>query len=267
LSGYIKPTRLAVGAKAGAEVFAHALRQWCFRNKDDVHTVLLKRDYSNAFNEADEHEFLSVTYEKMPGCARLAEWCYGEPVNLVYHGKIIKSYKGQQGCPLMMPMYCAMRKKVRELTPAAEGLSFQADYADDGMDGGMPHVVLATLMQEMAVAKQYGMHFNFSKMKLYLMAGDRFQGDISGLEQLGIQIDRSQNILFMKAPVMGTTDFLQSFANEKMRELDEILTTLSKLPNPHVAYYLLKKCSRRLQNIISDANNTQKYDRQPFDQI
>ena len=95
-------------------------------------------------------------------------------------------------------------------------------------------------MQEIAISKQYGMHFNYGKMRLYLVAGNDFQGDISGFERLGIEIDRSQNIVFMKAPLMGTTAFLQAFAEDKLKELDHILQSLSKLPNPHVAYYLLK---------------------------
>ena len=54
----------------------------------------------------------------------------------------------------MMPMYCAMRKKVKDKTPTALGLSTQADYANDGIDGGTPQAVLSTLMQDVAISKQ-----------------------------------------------------------------------------------------------------------------
>ena len=96
--------QLAVGVPAGAEVAVHMLRQFCARHLGNTKTVLLKVDYENAFNEADEHELLCACYEDMPSCARLAEWLYGEPVFMSYNGEKVESSKGQQGCPLMMPI-------------------------------------------------------------------------------------------------------------------------------------------------------------------
>ena len=136
LAGFLQPNQCAVGVKAGAEIIVHTLRQWCERHKNNTEMAALKKDNKNAFNTADEHEFLQACHEYLPGCAELAEWCYGEPVNLVYHGRLVTSYKGQQGCPLMMPMYCVMQQKMRKLTPSANRLSIKADYADDGIDGG-----------------------------------------------------------------------------------------------------------------------------------
>eukprot|EP00973_Karenia_brevis_P070347 9779357-Karenia_brevis.AAC.1 len=60
----------------------------------------------------------------MPGAARMAEWCYGEEVNLVYHGRLMRSGRGQQGCPLMMPLFCAMKKEMRDRADGVENLDF-----------------------------------------------------------------------------------------------------------------------------------------------
>eukprot|EP00973_Karenia_brevis_P033422 4609084-Karenia_brevis.AAC.1 len=103
MAGWLRPHQVAVGVKAGAEVIVHALRQWWERNRDNSRWVLLKTDYSNAFNEAEPKAFLQVAARRMPGTAKLANWCYAEDVNLVYHGRLMRSSKGQQGCPLMMP--------------------------------------------------------------------------------------------------------------------------------------------------------------------
>lgn len=91
----------------GAEAVVHTLRQWVARHKSDAQMILLKRDYENAFNMADEHELLRAAFEHLPGSARLAEWCYGEAVNLVYNGRAFdrQSSRGQQSCPLMGPMF------------------------------------------------------------------------------------------------------------------------------------------------------------------
>ncbi len=74
---------------------------------------------------------------RMPGCARLAEWCYGEGSNLIYNGDVFKqSTRGQQGCPLMMPAFCATKREMRDRIPEVGNLNFAADFADDGVDGG-----------------------------------------------------------------------------------------------------------------------------------
>ena len=51
-----------------------------------------------------------------------------------------------------------------EIGPACVKLSVQADYADDGMDGGEPADVLGVIKQEMAIAARYGAEFDSGKM-------------------------------------------------------------------------------------------------------
>ena len=53
LTGWLKPGKVAVGVRAGAEVIVHSLRQWWERNRDKDKFVLLEKDYANAFNEAE----------------------------------------------------------------------------------------------------------------------------------------------------------------------------------------------------------------------
>ena len=135
LGGWLRPNQVAVGVKAGAEVIVHALRQWWERNRDNQRLVLLKTDYSNVFNEAEPKTFLEVVARRVPRAARMAEWFYGEEVNLVYHGRLMKSSRGQQGCPLMMPLFCAMKKDMRDKVEGINNLHFLADFADDGAIG------------------------------------------------------------------------------------------------------------------------------------
>jgi len=165
LAEELKPHQVAVGMPGGAETCLHALRQWVHRCQGDGKSVLLKRDYENAFNEAEPEEFLAACYRSMPGCARLAEWCYGEPVRLGYNGGVVMSTKGQQGCPLMMPMYCAMRKEMRDSIVECRDLTIQADYADDGMDGREAASVLKVLKAEMRMRK--GMEPNLTRTKWF----------------------------------------------------------------------------------------------------
>lgn len=250
--GFLKTCQVAIGIQAGSEVIIHnTLRQWCVRNQGTPGIGLLKRDYENAFNNADEHEFLTACHEWLPGCARIAEWCYGETVNLVYHGRILHSHEGQQGSPLMMPMFCAMRQKIRHATPSARDLSVVADYADDGMDGGTLQKIWETIQEEKLIADMHGVKFNFKKMKLYLMAGDDYNPTqdpdidrlIRNFRGLGIKIDTSCNIKFMKVPLIGDEPFAKKWIDSKLQKLKETLDVVGKLPKPHVAYYLLRRAA------------------------
>ena len=109
---------MAFGVKGGVDVVVHGLRKWWERNRGNKKKVLVKEDYENAFNLCEPRAFLEIGRRQMPGSARLAEWCYGKPVNLVYRGKLTKgSSRGQQGCPLMMPLYCALKKDMRDRIP------------------------------------------------------------------------------------------------------------------------------------------------------
>eukprot|EP00973_Karenia_brevis_P009890 1337399-Karenia_brevis.AAC.1 len=104
---------------------------------------------------AEPNAFLNAGCRRMPGSARLAEWCYARAVRLVYHGRVLWSSRGQQGCPLMMPLFCAMKKEMRERIPEVSQLDFAADFADDGVDGGDAKTVLEVLRGEIALGAEY----------------------------------------------------------------------------------------------------------------
>lgn len=82
------------------------------------------------------------------------------------------SSRGQQGCPLMMPMFCAMKKEMRDRVVGILDVDFVADFADDGVMGGEWDKVLRALMGEIALGAEYGLRHNFSKMVLYPLAGE-----------------------------------------------------------------------------------------------
>ena len=242
LAGWLRPHQLAVGTPAGVEAIVHALRQWWDRNKAAGNTkaVLVKEDYSNAFNTAEPEAFLASGRRKMPGSARLANWCYGTPTNLIYDGKTYKSFRGQQGCPLMMPLYCAMRRDMRDRIPDLNQVDFVADFADDGVLGGDCDKVLAVLKREIELGPEYGSKFNFSKMVVYPVAGQLFDGDLEGYRQLGIKVDLSGNVVFMKVPIAGSAAFCKEWGRLKMVEIRKVFDGLRGLPSRHVSMFLLR---------------------------
>ena len=132
------------------------------------------------------------------------------------------------------------RDRVRDGVSELPDLSFAADYADDGVYGGDYETVLRVLKEEMAVASEYGLRFNFSKMVVYPLAGDACTVDLSGFSALGIKVDRSGNLMFMKVPVVGSTTFVKEWADAKIEYIMKVFDGLRGLSRRHVALYLLK---------------------------
>ena len=98
----------------------------------------------------------------------------------------MSSHKGQQGCPLMMPLFCAMKKEMRDRVDSrVDGIGdvdFVADFADDGVDGGDYECVLKTLRGDWGA---FAVTNNFTKMKVYLLAGELIQGESQWFERIG----------------------------------------------------------------------------------
>eukprot|EP00973_Karenia_brevis_P051314 7128560-Karenia_brevis.AAC.1 len=86
-----------------------------------------------------------------------------------------------------MPLFCAMKKEMRDRT------DFMADLADDGVIGGDYCTVLRVLKAEIELGNEYGVRHNFSKMLVYVLAGQRFQGDLQEFIDLGVQVDYTGN--------------------------------------------------------------------------
>jgi len=68
---------------------------------DDPGKIMLKVDFSNAFNVVDRTEMLAQVYEKLPGLYRWVEYCYSHPAHLFFGSIVLQSMAGvQQGDPL-----------------------------------------------------------------------------------------------------------------------------------------------------------------------
>ena len=78
----------------------------------------------------------------------------------------------------MMPMFCAMKKEMRDRVPEVADLDYAADFADDGVIGGDCDAVWRVLEKEIALGPEYGLRNNYDKMVVYPLAGDRFIGDL-----------------------------------------------------------------------------------------
>jgi hypothetical protein len=69
----------------------------------------------------------------------------------------------------MMPLFCAMKKEMRDRLGSRVDeigdVDLVADFADDGVEGGEYECVLKALRGEMAIGRAFVVTNNFSTMK------------------------------------------------------------------------------------------------------
>ncbi|CAE7237140.1 STRN3, partial [Symbiodinium natans] len=212
------PDQMAVGVVCGAEAMLHATREWLASNRHQPDCVLLQTDISNAFNTLLPAQFLQDAATYAPASARFAEYYYGTPSRLVYQRESVECARGQQGCPLMAPLFCLSRcrliEEARRNNPRPSP-GFSPAFADDSFSGGSVDEVWEQFRQELQLADAYGLHVDPRKCTLYLLAGERFRGDVSRFQSLGVRKVTGADVLMLKTPISENADFLQSFQEEK----------------------------------------------------
>ena len=239
--------QLAVGISSGGEAMIHSSRAWLEDNKDNQEAVLLQRDVENAFNAALPEEFIEDCINFAPASAPHVVACYGQPANLIYHDKIIKSCRGQQGCPMMGSLFCIMRKRMaiearsNNNSDEDEDL-YEPEYADDSFAGGKFQAVYNIFIQEINLAAKYGLRFNLSECRLYVPSGGRFSGNLKLFTDLGVQIRMDSNVSMLKVPIYGTDQFYEDFCKAKMDEIDKLFAAIVPIPQKHIALHLLRFC-------------------------
>ena len=166
-------------------IFLFTPRAWVTAHGAVPNAVILQKDIRNAFNEVQPRQFLADCRNHAPAFARFAHFCYGTSTNLMYEG----GHRGQQGCPLMGPMFGLTSRRMFEEARVASARpppEFEVAFADDAYSGGDVADVLAAFRTETALSCTYGLHFDLGKCKLHLLAGEQFRGDVSKFQALGV---------------------------------------------------------------------------------
>ena len=238
------PHQLAVGISGGAEILVHSAREWIGHNRTNPGMVLLQKDIKNAFNEVLPDIFLEECRKHAPSSSRFADWCYGSPSHLIYDDCIAFSCRGQQGCPMMMSLFCLARRRLAEEAQQNTGihLPFAPEYADDGFSGGRVEDVWKLFQEELRLADKYGLRYDLGQCRLYLLAGGGFLGDVSPFQGLGVHVDATCDIQMLKTPVSGSPEFLKNWYLDKQRDFECFFRELPTLENKHVAFHLLQTC-------------------------
>ena len=101
LGNFFRPFQLGFGTKNGSEAIAHAIRRY-ISFPHTIEKLLIKLDYSNAFNMINRNTILLRAKEHIPQFYNFIAQCYKNPSYLSFGDKIILSQRGvQQEDPLV----------------------------------------------------------------------------------------------------------------------------------------------------------------------
>ena len=117
-------------------------------------------------------------------------------------------------------------------------LEINVAFADDLVIAGDFTRVLAALQTLTASAAPLGLEINLSKCEIIPTAGREHRCDLSSIPT-GVRVNVSKGFKLLGAPV-GSSEFAQTYAQEKVAKVAEALQALAELPDKHVAMTLLR---------------------------
>ena len=243
-SSYFFPLQIGVAQPLGTEIGLETARQWSTRNKENTSAILVKIDFSNAFNCVDRQVFLEQCRHQFPGLAQWAEWCYSKPSNLFFGSETIPSEKGvQQGDPIGPLLFAlALQPLLLELNKGrSQGLQLVFSYLDDLILAGEQHIVAGAFHFLKSAASRIGLEFNMSKCEVIPAAGqgatitrDLFPDNVI------FRVDSNYELL--GGPI-GSDEYCNQHTQTRVNKAMELLKALGELPDPQVALLLLRHCA------------------------
>ena len=238
------PLQVGVGVPLGGETVVHAVRNWAHRHAGHVSKVILKVDFSNAFNTVDRGALLRQVRLHMPGLSAWAEWTYGRHSRLLFGDACLSSEAGvQQGDPLGPLLFArALHPALQAARAGPAPPSLALAFLDDVCLAGDYRHVAASLARLAAAARQVGLELNPSKCELVVCGGADHCVDTS-LFPAGVQVNGRGAFSFLGAPI-GPPAYCEAFClAERVEKAKPLLALLATLPDPQTALLLLRHCA------------------------
>ncbi|CAE7483229.1 unnamed protein product [Symbiodinium natans] len=244
---YFAPVQLGVGVPSGAEAAVHTVRAWLQRHHATAGHVMVKLDFTNAFNNVDRRAVLEAVAAAFPGLARWTAWCYGQPAQLRFGASTTLQSAGgvQQGDPLGPLLFAtALHQLAQELRT---GLALTIFYLDDGIIAGDMAAVGAAVAHLQQRGAALGLQLNLSKSEV-IAVGD-LDPDTLGRHlpaQLLQAPDGSSKVRWnfeLLGAAVGTEAFVAEHTAGRVQKAAPLLEALAEVEDAQVALRLLKHCA------------------------
>ena len=213
--------QVGVATQGGGEAVVHAVRKLADQFGHDPDRIMLKVDFSNAFNVVDRTEMLKQVHERVPGIYKWAEYCYSQPAHLFLGDMLLASMAGvQQGDPLGPLLFSlVLHPLVQRITKEFPDLDLNVWYLDDGVIIGHKndvHKVFELIQEE---GPRLGLHLNVKKNEIWWPSRsepDPFPKEVERVPNCGVKL--------LGAPI-GTVEFTTKFVSKKLDALKRCATT------------------------------------------
>ena len=227
----LKPRQLGVGVKGGAEALAHGARR--FLDNMPADHLLIKLDFSNAFNSLRRDSMREAIEQHMPGLLGYFDSAYGQSSHLQFGDYTIESAEGiQQGDPLGPLLFCLT---IHPLLTEIQS-EFVSGYLDDIAIGGEASIAISDVKRLELAAKTFGLSLNYNKC------------EVIGLSNLTRSLWDSADLYFKETSLIDATLLgtpiqagvgVDNALASKIADLEVMTSRLSLLP-AHAALFLIK---------------------------
>jgi len=246
----LSPLQLGVAFPAGCERIVHTMRKTLAEQWHDPDFVVLKVDFSNAFNSVSRRVLLEECQQHFPELLPWVYYCYGSVSHLFYQDEKIDSCVGvQQGDPLGPLLFClVLHTVVSKIHAQCPGLNQHSWFLDDGVLCGPSADVIHAFGIISRFGPDCGLHLNLSKCELFSSDSATFDnifhdnvlGNITFPREL-FQRSQQPHFILLGAPI-GDETFCTDHVQRLRTSNRTVLDSLSKLEDPQVALHLLRTC-------------------------
>jgi hypothetical protein len=161
LGSSLVPLQLGVGASGGCEAAVHATQRFLSTMPDDQ--ILVKLDFSNAFNSIRRDAVLAAIANTLPDIYKFCHLAYHQNSVLQFGQHTIHSQEGvQQGDPLGPLLFCVA---VHPLLSSLHS-NLTIGYLDDFTLGGSVSSVANDVSTIEKIGASLGLHLNRSKCEV-----------------------------------------------------------------------------------------------------
>ena len=259
---YFQPHQIANGVPSGTEVAIHAFREVLDVHGDDNSRAALFVDARNAFNEIDRQRLLDAVIVHAPAIARYVHMVYGCGPWLVAGLTLIRSLQGtQQGDPLGMFLFSIVLQALINLLQEHCALDLNVWCADDGtLIGTLAQLAIAASLLK-THGPAFGFHVEAAKTRAWWPVADWdsevklpfgfFTRDkaLESLDHDALSLLRpalSDGVRVLGSPV-GNDTCVSDLFHKRMTRIDNLLTAVSEMRNPHTAMHMHRLCASVVQ--------------------
>lgn len=234
-----RPNQMGVGTPNGCEAAVHVVRTYV--ESDDVQDqVLLKIDFSNAFNSVHRDVVLKLVMEKLPFLYPFVYQCYGEQSKLFFGEYSLDSAEGvQQGDPMGPFLFSLATIDVTKSMKSNLNLW----YLDDGTIAGNVKTVLQDYNNILKALDSHGLQVNPRKCEIFLIKpqSKECKNALEAFQSLteGVKLVEKEDLMLLGAPIFP--EALGSVLESKLDNLELMAQRLKEIDS-HTALFLLKNC-------------------------